>query len=172
MAVQIAQAFGAQVFATGSAASQAAIMRLGATFIDYKGEAVADYVDRNTQGRGFDLVYDTVGGATLDRSFEAVGRFGHVVSALGWGTHALAPLSFKAGTYSGVFTLLPLLTGEGRVRHGEILRAVTQLVETGRIAPRLEVQNFGLDTVDDGYRLIATGSARGKVVVSVDAKAA
>jgi hypothetical protein len=28
-----------------------------------------------------------------------VRRFGHVVSALGWGTHALAPLSFRAGTY-------------------------------------------------------------------------
>jgi NADPH2:quinone reductase len=35
------------------------------------------------------------------------------VSALGWGTHALAPLSFKAASYSGVFALLPLLTGDG-----------------------------------------------------------
>jgi hypothetical protein len=52
---------------------------------------------------------------TLDASFQAVRRFGHVVS---WGTHALGPLSFRAATYSGVFTLLPLLTGarwaEGR----------------------------------------------------------
>ena len=38
---------------------------------------------------------DTVGGATLDASFAAVKHFGHVVSALGWGTHALAPLSFR-----------------------------------------------------------------------------
>jgi len=49
----------------------------------------------------FDIVYDTVGGATLDASLSAVRRFGHVVSALGRGTHALAPLSFRAGTYSG-----------------------------------------------------------------------
>jgi hypothetical protein len=57
-------------------------------------------------------------GVTLDASFQAVRRFGHVVSCLGWGTHALGPLSFRAATYSGVFTLLPLLTGarwaEGR----------------------------------------------------------
>lgn len=45
----------------------------------------------------------------------------HVVSCLGWGSHALAPLSFKAASYSGVFTLLPLLTGEGRAHHGEIM---------------------------------------------------
>jgi NADPH2:quinone reductase len=50
---------------------------------------------------------------TLDASFQAVRRFGHVVSCLGWGTHALGPLSFRAATCSGVFTLLPLLTGEG-----------------------------------------------------------
>lgn len=47
---------------------------------------------------------------------QILSRFGHVVSALGWGTHALAPLSFRAGTYSGVFTLLPRLCLHGRVR--------------------------------------------------------
>ena len=53
-------------------------------------------------------MYDTLGGVILDASFLAVKRYtGHVVSCLGWGTHALAPLSFRAATYSGVFTLLP-----------------------------------------------------------------
>ncbi|ACA15781.1 Alcohol dehydrogenase GroES domain protein [Methylobacterium sp. 4-46] len=167
-AVQIARAFGAEVFATGSGVNRSVITRLGATFIDYRSETVADYVERHTAGRGFDLVYDTVGGATLDASFEAVRRFGHVVSALGWGKHALAPLSFKAGTYSGVFTLLPLLTGEGRAQHGEILRAVTQFVEAGRISPRLDAHVFEFDMIDAAYRAVATGASNGKVVVSMD----
>jgi NADPH2:quinone reductase len=68
--------------------------RLGAIFID-RHEPVADYVARLTAGEGFDRVYDTVGGVGLDASFQAVRRFGHVVSCLGWGAHALAPLSFK-----------------------------------------------------------------------------
>ena len=89
VAVQIARALGAEVFATGSARSRAVIERLGATFID-RAEPVAEYVQRLTGGRGFDRVYDTVGGAALDASFVAVRRFGHVVSCLGWGTHALA----------------------------------------------------------------------------------
>ena len=38
-------------------------------------------------------------------------------------THALAPLSFRAASYSGVFTLLPMLTGEGRAHHGDIRQA-------------------------------------------------
>jgi len=36
----------------------------------------------------FDIVNDAIGGATLDAAFGAVRRFGHVVSALGWGTRA------------------------------------------------------------------------------------
>jgi len=36
------------------------------------------YVAAHTGGLGFDIVYDTVGGATLDASFNAVCRFGHV----------------------------------------------------------------------------------------------
>ncbi len=113
LAVQIARARGAEVFATGSAKDKDYIEGLGATFIDYKAASVTDYVAQHTGGLGFDVVYDTVGGATLDASFNAVAQFGHVVSALGWGTHALAPLSFKAATYSGVFTLLPIADRQG-----------------------------------------------------------
>jgi NADPH2:quinone reductase len=74
MAVQIARAFGATVFATGaSGRSRAAIERLGAGFID-RVEPVADYVARLTGGRGFDVVFDTGGGASLDASFQSVCR--------------------------------------------------------------------------------------------------
>jgi len=167
IAIQIARAFGAEVFATGSAASKAFIERLGAVAIDYRQMPVEDYVAKYTGGRGFDIVYDTIGGATLDASFNAVTRFGHVVSALGWGTHALAPLSFRAATYSGVFTLLPMLTGEGRAHHGEILREATRLAETGKVLPRVDPRHFGLSTVGEAYRALETGEAAGKIVVDI-----
>ncbi len=168
VAVQLARARGAQVFATGSAASLDYITELGATAIDYGAMTVEQYVTRHTAARGFDVIYDTVGGTTLDASFNAVRRFGHVVSALGWGTHALAPLSFRAGTYSGVFTLLPLLTGEGRLHHGEILREAASLVEAGKLRPRLDPRRFDLSSVDAAHGAIEDRSARGKIVVDVD----
>ena len=167
IAVQIARAFGAEVFATGSAASQVYIKRLGAVPIDYRAMSVENYVAKYSDGRGFDIVYDTVGGTTLDASFNAVARFGHVVSALGWGTHALAPLSFRAASYSGVFTLLPMLTGEGRAHHGEIMREATRLVEAGKVIPRVDPRNFTLSNVDDAYRAIEANDAAGKIVVDV-----
>jgi NADPH:quinone reductase len=167
IAIQIARAFGAEVFATGSAKDEVYIGQLGATFIDYNGMSVADYVARHTSGRGFDLIYDTVGGAVLDASFNAVARFGHVVSALGWGTHALAPLSFRAASYSGVFTLLPMLTGEGRAHHGEILREATKLCEAGKIVPKLDPRRFTLDTIDQAYDAIRDRNAAGKIVIDL-----
>src|SRR5690348_17152654 len=83
--VQLAKAQGAEVFATASAAKRTFVEKLGATFIDYGSESVTEYVARCTGAIGFDLVYDTVGGKTLDASFEGVRRFGHVISCLGWG---------------------------------------------------------------------------------------
>jgi len=168
VAVQLARARGAEVFATGSATSQAYITQLGATPIDYGATTVEQYVARHTNGHGFDVIYDTVGGATLDASFNAVRRFGHVVSALGWGTHALAPLSFRAASYSGVFTLLPLLTGEGRAHHGEILREAAKLVEAGKLRPRLDPRRFDLANVDEAHAAIEDRSAAGKIVVDID----
>ncbi len=85
-----------------------------------------------------------VAARVLDASFQAVKRFGHVVGALGWGNHSLAPLSFKDGTCSGVFTLAPLLTGVGRAHLGDILTQATQLIEAGRLRPRLDPRNFTL----------------------------
>ena len=166
VAIQIARAFGADVFATGSASQRATVEGFGATFID-RDTAVAIYVAEHTGGRGFDVVYDTVGGKVLDASFEAVRRFGHVVSALGWGTHALAPLSFRAATYSGVFTLLPLLSGEGRTHHGEIMTEATRLIEAGKLVPTLDARHFTLENVGDAYALIRDRATQGKLVVDI-----
>ena len=167
VAVQIARAFGAEVFATYRGDDAAYLASIGATPIDTQASAVEAYVAEHTGGQGFDLVYDTGGGALLDASFAAVRREGHVVSCLGWGSHSLAPLSFKNGSYSGVFTLLPLLTGEGRARHGEILAEAAGLVEAGRLRPRLDPRTFQLCDADAAHQVISKGGAKGKVVVTV-----
>lgn len=168
VAVQIARAFGADVFATGSAGQQAIIEGFGATFIDYRKSSVEEYVAEHTAGEGFDIVYDTVGGKTLDASFQAVRIYeGHVVSCLGWGQHSLAPLSFRGATYSGVFTLLPLLTGKGREHHGEILREAVQLIEAGQLKPLLDPRQFTLETAEAAHELLVSGAAQGRLVVEI-----
>lgn len=168
VAVQLAKARGAEVYATGSAGSLDFIRSLGATAIDYQAQGVEAYVEQYTAGEGFDIVYDTVGGSTLDASFKAVKPYtGHVLSCLGWGQHSLAPLSFKSATYSGVFTLAPLLTGKGREHHGSILREAAVLANAGQLAIRVDPQQFALDEVNDAFRQVAEGRGRGKTVIQL-----
>jgi NADPH:quinone reductase len=167
IAIQVVRSFGAKVFATVSAEKMKIVEGLGAVAIDYRSSTVEQYVAECTNGKGFDIVYDTVGGDTLDASFLAVKRYtGHVVSALGWGSHSLAPLSFRGATYSGVFTLLPLLTGENRTHHGEILAQATSLAEQGKLAPLLSEQRFTVGDLEAAYARVETASL-GKVVIDI-----
>jgi NADPH:quinone reductase len=166
-AVQIAVAYGAKVFATVSAEKRKIVEGFGATAIDYRASLVEEYVGASTAGEGFDVVYDTIGGATLDASFVAVKRYtGHVVSCLGWGTHALAPLSFRGASYSGVFTLMPLLTGKSRAHHGKILAEAAKLVEAGKLRPLMSEQRFSAEEIGVAYALVESGVV-GKVVVEL-----
>jgi NADPH:quinone reductase-like Zn-dependent oxidoreductase len=168
VAIQLACAYDAKVFATVSPAKKGIAESFGAVSIDYRSTSVEDYVAKLTDNNGFDIVFDTVGGTTLDSSFIATKRYtGHVVSCLGWGTHSLAPLSMRGATYSGVFTLLPLITGKGRAHHGEILSHITALVEAGRLQPLLNDDVVSIADIDKAHALVESG-AGGKVVVEVD----
>ena len=165
-AVQIALARGAKVYTTVSEDKGSILEALGAVAID-RYRAVDDYVAEHTGGAGFDIVYDTVGGPVLDASFLATKRYtGHVVSCLGWGTHALAPLSFRGATYSGVFTLFPLLSGQYRSHHGQILQAAAGLAEQKQLKPLLAEKLFRSSEIAEAYDAIAKG-IQGKVALEL-----
>ena len=165
--VQLAKALGAEVFATVSPDKKQIAKRFGAIPIDYRAESVDDYVARHTAGKGFDIIYDTVGGATLDASFAAVKHYtGRVVSALGWDSHSLAPLSFRSASYSGVFTLLPLLTGEGRAHHGEILKHAAELADEGKLTPLMNKKQFSSSDIAAAHSEVESGPL-GKVVIDI-----
>lgn len=167
LAVQIAKARGAEVYATVSADKFDLIKSYGATPIDRQ-TPLEEYVAEYTDGKGFDIVMDNVGGPVLDNSFKAVKRYtGHVISILGWGNHSLAPLSFKGATYSGVFTLHPILSKTDRAHHGEILRFATEMVENGELFPQVSPKIFPLEKTMDAYKDVANGAREGKIVIDV-----
>jgi NADPH2:quinone reductase len=164
VALQIARARGATTFGLDRPDAADYLRSIGATPVD-RARTVVDYVAELTGGKGFDVVYDCVG--ALDDAFQAVRRFGHVTSSLGWSTHSLAPLSFKAASYSGVFTLLPLLSGEGREAHGHILAEAARLVELGQLVPCVDERRFTFEEAEAAHALVREGGARGKVIVEL-----
>lgn len=171
VAVQLAKARGAEVYATGSAGTLEFIRSLGATAIDYNAENMDSCVQRYTDGQGFDIVYDTVGGSTLDGAFGSIKTYtGHVVSCVGWGPHHLTPLSFKGASFSGILTLLPLLSGNGREHHGEIMREASQLADAGKLTIRLNERRFCLHMVhevNEAFLHVEQGGSRGKTVIDI-----
>lgn len=167
IAIQLAKAHGAEVFATTSLSDMATAAIYGAIPINYETDSVENYLFKYTNGMGFDIVFDTVGGETIDKSFAAVRNYGHVVSCLGRDAHSLAPLSLKGATYSGIFTLLPLLTGVGRAHHGNILEEAARLYDKGQLKVKVDGRNFGLSEVDKAHQAILDKNNNGKLIINL-----
>lgn len=167
--VQLARAQGIHVSTTVSSPEKAALAReLGAhETIDYRQEPVADYVQRLTGGRGFDVVFDATGGKDLATSFAAVRTSGQVVTIVSQYQADLTPMHGKGLSLHVVFMLLPMLTGVGREHHGEILRRAAQLVDAGQLRPYVDPQRFQLATVADAHRRLEAGQAVGKLVIDI-----
>lgn len=165
LAVQLAKYFGAEVFATGTGDKQKAIVeKFGATFIDYTTESVADYTAKYTDG-GFDVVFDTVGGANLTNSIEAVALNGQISTTVSLLEIDLTPLHFKGASLHVVFMLIPMLHNYKREQHGEILKRLAEISNKGYLTPIVDENQFSLEQVEDAYAHLASGTAIGKVVV-------
>ena len=168
LAVQLAKHFGADVYATGHGAESLDIIpNYGATAIDYRAEQVADYVLQHTDGAGFDVVFDTVGGDNLLNSFEAAALNGHVATTVSMVELDLTAAHFKGLSLHVVFMLIPMLHNHKRETHGEILAALAEVADAGGLKPLLDQSDFSLEQVGDAHARLGSGQAIGKVVVNV-----
>lgn len=168
MAVQIAKAYGADVYTTVSTPEKQKIAKgFGATVIPYREMSVAAYVEQFTGGKGFDVVYDTVGGQVFEDSALATKRYGKLISCAGWGEHNLSDILGRSLDLIGIFMALTLLSGENLERHGQILRDMNPMVEAGKLRPLLDPQRFKLENVVQAHEHLLSGKAIGKIVVDI-----
>jgi NADPH2:quinone reductase len=167
IAIQLAKWAGAEVYTTISSEDKAALAKsLGAKeTINYREESVQDYVARLTNNKGFDVVFDTVGGENIDKSIAAIALNGHILTIQANSTHDLAPLHAKAGSLHVVFMLIPLIYNLHRERHGEILKRIATIVDEGSLKPLLDPHTFSFEEVGNAHALLESGKAIGKVVV-------
>jgi NADPH2:quinone reductase len=168
VATQIAVARGADVYATVSGPEKAAaVAEFGATPINYRENSVEEYVAAHTDGTGFDIVYDTVGGENIPKSWAAARVKGTVISCQNNSTQDMTPVHMKALLHVGVLMLIPLLHGAGAAAHGQIMREITALAEAGQICPLMDGEPYALEDVAEAHARLESGQATGKVVVLV-----
>lgn len=164
VAIQIAKHLGAQVHTTVSSEAKAEIAkRLGADrTIVYKTQSVEDYVRTETEGRGYDLVFDTVGGANLDASFQAARFGGTVVNIAARSTHDLSPMHARSLSLHVVFLVGQVANPANRGSIRPRLDALCQLVESGQLVPLID-QTFHMRDVALAHARLESGAAIGKV---------
>jgi len=166
VALQLAKHFGAEVYSTGGGDKQLALIeQLGATGINYKTESVEEYVSQHTGGAGFDLVFDSVGGANMVNSFEAAALNGQVASTVSMCELDLTLAHFKGLSLHVVFMLIPMLHNFKREQHGSILRNLTQIVESGGLKPVLDEKQYSLEQAGQAHARLESGQGMGKVVI-------
>ncbi|WP_218044304.1 zinc-dependent alcohol dehydrogenase family protein [Kiloniella majae] len=166
--VQLAKYFGADVYATGTGTEQLdAIRGYGATAIDFREEAVSDYVAQYTKGAGFDVVFDTVGGPNMLNSFEAASLNGNVATTVAMTELDLTPAHFKGLSLHVVFMLIPMLHNHKREDHNIALSTLAEIVDQGGLTPLVDPNHFGFMDVNEAYSHLTSGNAVGKVVIEL-----
>lgn len=145
LAVQIAKALGAHVIGTASPANHDWLKELGADeVLDYNAGPISKQLDTRV-----DAVVDLIGGDALEDAPEQVGDASRVVSVID-----AATVLEQGGHY--VF-----------VRPSrENLRALTELVESGKLAVTV-ARTFGLDDTAAAHRFSEEGHPRGKVAITI-----
>jgi NADPH2:quinone reductase len=171
VAIQVAKAAGAWVAATVSSDAKAEIARAcGAdAVVDYTAESAAECVARLTGGAGFDLAFDTVGGAAFADALSAVRPSGRVVSIAAKESFELAPAHAKGLDIHIVLMLLPMLTGRGKERHGDIMAQAARLVDAGKLEAVLDPHGYSLAQAAEAHRRLESGHAIGKIAIAVGA---
>ncbi len=165
--IQLAKWRGAEVATTASSQRKLDIgADLGAdTLINYDTEPVEDYVERCTDGRGFDVVFDTVAGENVRTSLLATRLNGQMATVGAPAEGGLRPAYGSGKSVHFVSMLIPMLHDVDRAHHGEILRWTDEMVEEGHLDPLVDDRSFTFDEIGNAHAYAEAGEQIGKVAV-------
>ncbi|QSB09586.1 NADP-dependent oxidoreductase [Lysinibacillus fusiformis] len=172
-AIQLAKAMSATVATTASEAGANLVTSLGA-------DKVINYKKENFEAilKNYDAVFDTLGGQTLEKSFEIIKDGGKIVSVSGrpnarfakeYGSGFFKTLLFSAASHK--------LTALEKKHHaqysflfmkpsGEQLRIIADLIETGKIKPIID-RTFSFEDAQKAMDYAESGRAKGKIIVKI-----
>ena len=151
MAVQLAKAKGAFVIGTASGKNEEFVRSLGADeFIDYTKQKFEEIV------KDVDVVFDTVGGDTLERAFQTLKKGGFLV------TTVQPPMEEKAKEFGVKAVMVEAQPS------AQQLAEINQLISEGKLKTHVGTV-LPLAEVKKAHELSKSGRAFGKIVLQVEA---
>ncbi len=149
-AVQLAKWKGAYVFATASTKNQDLLRKLGVDEpIDYTQQRFEDVA------RNIDIVLDTIGGETQERSWSVLKKGGNLVSLV------QPPSEEKAKELSVRAALL------GAQPNGAQLAEIAKIIDSGKLAPVFD-RILPLSEARRAHELSQSGHTHGKIALRVN----
>ncbi|OJD61486.1 NADP-dependent oxidoreductase [Bacillus sp. NH11B] len=172
-AIQLAKIMGATVTTTASEAGANLVKSLGADeIINYKTEKFEDILTN------YDAVFDTIGGTTLEKSFNIIKSGGNIVSVSGM-PNARFGKEFGSGFFKTLlFSLaskkLTALEKKHNAQYsflfmkpsGDQLRTSANYIEAGKIKPVID-RVFPFEDAQKAMEYSEAGRAKGKIIVKI-----
>lgn len=174
LAVQIAKYHGAYVYSNTSGKNLDFVKSLGADKVfNYKEEDFSQLIT------DIDLVFDTMGGDTQDKSFKVLKEGGRLISIVGPPTPSFVK---DAGLGTVMYLGSSVLSAKTRLKaamnkvnyefflmdpeSGSTLAEIGSLIEQEKIRPVVD-KVYSFDEANEAMAYLEKGHARGKVVVSL-----
>lgn len=170
MAIQLAKLKGARVITTVSSEQKAEFAKaMGADeTIIYTQNGFADAVNKLTEGKGANLVFDTVGATVFKESIAATAHFGRLVTLLDPGELSLAEARMRNLLIGFELMLTPMLRDlpEARDKQVEILKQCARWVDNGLLKVHIS-KRLSLAEAAEAHKLLETGHTTGKIVLFI-----
>jgi NADPH:quinone reductase len=164
--VQMAKQRGARVFGTASTSKLGIVREDGAdAAIDYTTTDFEPEVMRLTSGAGVDVVYDSVGRTTFDKSLNCTGLRG-TLALFGQSSGTVASVDPARLAKNGIFLTRPSLAHYTKKREELLWRAgeLFDAIESGKVRIRID-RELPLRDVAEAHRLLEGRKTTGKVLL-------
>ncbi len=170
-AIQLARAFGAEVFTTvGSAAKQAFCQSIGADHVfNYKTDDWLAGIQLATQKKGVNVILDMVGGSYIEKNLRILaleGRYCFIAFLEGGSaTVDFRPVMMKRQTITGS-TLRARPDHQKSAIALALQEKVWPLIESGKVKPVIH-QTFALADIIEAHKLMESSAHIGKIMLKV-----
>jgi len=168
-AVQIGKALGARVLATAGGPDKLEVARQAGSdlVLDYRDPNWVDAVKEATNGRGADVIYDSVGGEVTDQSLKCIAWNGRLL-IIGFASGSIPAIKANRILLKNI-AVVGLHWGAYAVhepeRISETFDALFQLFSQGKIDPVI-YRRYALEELPLALEALASRKTHGKVIVT------